>query len=354
MYFNQTQFKGKLDGMLLSDFKKLDYSIDNYEKRKEYIDGLLDDNNFFEEYFDNHYNPNINSKGYLSENSDVCSTLENMATYLLNSSDVIAEDKKKKYKYTIHKNKDRFIRNLNRENITVFNDQVGAATNLTEEENVIHFLVSSENTKKPKKQVVKKSDINKNTETGRVLREYNNLLIAIDDKLRGESDGRRFIYSRAKSKLKDDMIYVKNVLDGVWGYNINGQESVNPDYYIFDFTHHDTILELIKMQEPDIGTNLDLWLTWMEFNIILSELNLSKDEHVVLYMLRDQWSMADISRQTGIDYQRIQRTIVEDIILKISKKGNKYDASDIDIENKINNMITRNKTKNKIFAKGDA
>lgn len=344
---NQRQFKGKIDGKSIDDFKQLDHTIDNLEERKEHLNDLLDDNHFFEDYFDSHYNPHVTSSGNLSEENDVCTTLENMATYLLNSSDVIEEDKKNNDKYVIHKNKSRFLTKLRRESVTV--SSLGQATNLVDEENVVHYLVKDKNDKKLKKQVVKQSDINQDDETGRVLREYNEFLKYIDRKLRGQPDGRRYLFSRAKGQVVDDMIYVKNILNGVWGFNINGQESTNPDFDIFDFTHDDTIRELIKMPEPDFETNIDLWLTWQEFMMMVDGLKFSEDECIVFNLLQQQWSMVDISQHTGIDYQRITRTIMNDIIRKIKKVGNKYDASDPMIAHKIRKMMTNNLNVEELF-----
>lgn len=346
-YSNQRQFKSKIDGKVLDDFRQLDHSIENYNERKKHVDDLLDDNVFFEEYFDNHYNPNINASGNLSEENDVCSTLENMATYLLNSTDVIEEDKKNQDSYVIHKNKERFQQKLNRESVTVFNQ--GVATNLTDEENVVHFLVNDNNDKKPKKQVVKKSDINSDSETGRVLREYNTFLEALNQKLRDKPDGRRFLYSRAKAKIQDDMMFVKNMLDGVWGYNINGQEVFNPDYDIFDFTNDKTILEMIKMAEPDFETSIDLWITWHEFNMMVDKLKFSEDEFLVLTTLRAQLNPTDISNYTNLDYRRIQQTIIKDIVRKIAKVGNKYDAYDEEIARKLEHMVHKNENIRELF-----
>ena len=104
------------------------------------------------------------------------------------------------------------------------------------------------------------------------------------------------------------------MLNGVWGYNITGQESTSPDYDIFDFTSENTIREMIKMPEPDFETNIDLWLTWHEFKMMIDKLKWSNDEKITLRLLRDQWSMIDISRQTDIDYDRLKRTIMNDII----------------------------------------
>lgn len=336
-YSNKRQFKGKIDGKSVDDFKQLDHTIDNLKERKEHLDELLEDNHFFEEYFDSHYNPNINASGSLSEDDIICTTLENMATYLLNSTDVIEEDKNNSDKYVIHKNKNRFLQKIRRESVTVSND--GVATNLVDEENVVHFLVKDSNNKKLKKQVVKKSDLHKDDETGRVLREYNTFLEHIDKHLKGKPDGRRYLFSRAKSQVKDDMVFVKDMLNGVWGYNITGQESTSPDYDIFDFTSENTIREMIKMPEPDFETNIDLWLTWHEFKMMIDKLKWSNDEKITLRLLCDQWSMIDISRQTDIDYDRLKRTIMNDIIRKIKKVGNKYDANDKDIENKLKDMM---------------
>lgn len=346
-YSNQRQFKGKIDGKSVDDFRRLDHSIDNLEERKEHLGDLMDDNHFFEEYFDSHYNPHVTTSGSLSEDDVVCTTLENMATYLLNSSDVIDEDKQNDNKYIIHKNKQRFLQKLKRESVTVSSN--GQPVNLVDEENVVHFLVKDNNTKKLKKQHIKKSDINKDNETGRVLREYNDFLKYIDIHLKGIPDGRRYLFSRAKSQVKDDMVYVKNMLDGVWGFNINGQESTNPDYDIFDFTNEETIKEMIKMPEPDFETNIDLWITWHEFMMMVDKLKFSDDEKIVFHLLQNQWSMIDISRQTGIDYDRMKRTIMNDIVRKIKKVGNKYDANDSSIALKIKNILKDNLKSEELF-----
>lgn len=337
MAYSNRQFKGKINGKSVEDFRQLDHSIDNLDGRLDHLNDLLGDGDFFEEYFDSHYNPHINTNGSLSENDVVCSTLENMATYLLNSSDVIEEDKKNENKYVIHKNKNRFLQKLKRENVAVSSN--GVATNLVEEENVVHFLVKNSNNKKLKKQSIKKSDLAKDSETSRVLNEYNDFLEYIDKHLKAKPDGRRYLFSRAKAQVKDDMILAKDMLDGVWGYNINGKESSNPDYDIFDFTDEATIREMIKMAEPDFETSLELWITWHEFRMMLDDLKFSNDERIVIRLLEHQWSMIDISRYTDIDYDRLKRTIMDGIVRKIKKVGNKYDATDESTDIKIKKLM---------------
>ena len=303
----------------LYKLNNLDRSVTSIEDRLNEVNDKLNSTDLYINYFDNQYNPNLTGDMPLSENLQVCKSLEKMATYLLMSDESKQMDKDEKNNYIIHKDRDKFIKKLNRENSDFMDD-----------ENVVHFLIKQRNDYKPKTQKITSYDINKNTETGRVLREYNNFLNNINKALKKEPDSRWFMFSRAKHQINNDMIYVKNMLDGVWGENIKPiSVPKKTDYYFIDFTDYKTVKYLIKMEQPSFEFDQDLWIVWIEFNDVVKKANLTEEEYFVFYLLQKQWNIKEISGYLNIDYDRVKRTVINNIVKKIIKVGDKYSATDL-------------------------
>ena len=229
------------------------------------------------------------------------------------------KDERKKDNYVIHKDRNKFMKKLNDENSGFMDD-----------ENIVHFLIKQRNDYKPKIQKITAYDINKNTETGRVLREYNNFLNHIDEALKKGPDSRWFMFSRAKYQVKDDMLYVKKMLDGIWGENIKPiGVPKKTDYYFIDFTDYKTVKYLIKMDRPDFEFDQELWIVWLEFNDVVRKANLTQEEYSVFYLLQKQWNIKEISEYLNIDYDRVKRTVINNIVKKIIKVGDKYSATNL-------------------------
>lgn len=303
----------------LYKLNNLDRSVTSIEDRLNEVNDKLNSTDLYVNYFDNQYNPNLTGDMPLSENLQVCKSLEKMANYLLMSDESKQMDKDEKNNYVIHKDRDKFIKKLNRENSDFMDD-----------ENVIHFLIKQRNDYKSKTQKITSYDINKNTETGRVLREYNNFLNNINKALKEEPDSRWFMFSRAKHQINNDMIYVKNMLDGVWGENIKPiSVPKKTDYYFIDFTDYKTVKYLIKMEQPSFEFDQELWLVWIEFNDVVKKANLTEEEYFVFYLLQKQWNIKEISEYLNIDYDRVKRTVINNIVKKIIKVGDKYSATNL-------------------------
>ncbi len=92
-----TQFYGTLDNATLADFlPAMDYDLIEADDRNELIKEMLEDTHFFQEYYEDYYDPSINTA---SEDLAVTKVLDAMATYIL-----IAKDKEiKKEKELLHR-----------------------------------------------------------------------------------------------------------------------------------------------------------------------------------------------------------------------------------------------------------
>lgn len=327
-------FNGELDGKTSRDFNKLDYNLTKLKDRIEHVNNKLECSNFFINYFENHFKVNLNSVDPLSANFNICNILENMGTYILNSDEVKEEDEKNKPVYVFHKSSDKFEKKLKRENISINNSY--GEINITDEENIVHSLMKKDkNSRLPKRQRITKSDLDEDTECGRVLREYQDFLDYVNEKLQQKPDKNWRYYSNAKFSIKDDMIMVKDMMKGVWGYNSSPMESSKPDLDIFDFTDIDTIKYMLTMEEPSMSFDYDMWIVWLDFQELLKKVDFTTQEEAVVACLREQWKLTEIADEMKIDYQRLRRTILENIAKKISKLGCKYDAEDPKIDEKI-------------------
>lgn len=333
-YSNNSFFQGNLGNKNLKDFMKLDISKTSLEERKQYLDELIGDQYFFDEYFEKHFKANINSNEALSTEVNVCNVLENMANYLLNSDESKQMDADKKNVYVFHKGNERFKKRMDRETFsTTIN---GETMNIVDNPNVVHVLQKKEkNFRLPKKQKITKEDLLRNDFCGDVLREYQKMLDTINEKIVEKRDKMYFKYSINKSTIQQDMIDAKNMILGVWGYNISISESHVPDTEIFDFTDYDTVKFLLQMEKPDFSFNFEMWLVWTEFIETVKKANLTETETEIVVMLQNQWRIQEISDATGIAYHNLYQTTIPRICKKIMKVGNKYDAYDEKIKLKI-------------------
>lgn len=320
---------------IMKDKKKFDrdafYKTTNLDRNKTSLQDRLDEVNrkleetdIYEDYFSNYYNPNLTGNMDLAENDVACQSLEKMADYLLLSDESKQMDRDSKNEYMIHKDRKKFIKKINRESYD------GVDGNVVDNENTLHYLVKQKNDYVLKHQKITNEDLKKDTETARVLREYNNFLQHINQKLLEKPDSKWFMYSRAKSQVRDDMINVKNMLDGVWGENISSTPShVEQKYDIIDFTDYKTVEFFLSAAEPEFVGNLEIWLIWLEFNDTMNKADLTNEEKCVAYLLGKQWNIKEISDFLEIDYNRVRRTVIGNVVKKIIRVGNKYDSFDL-------------------------
>ena len=341
-YSTSPFFIAELDGHHIKDFFKMDREKNSLEDRLISVEEKLNKSDFFIDYFDNHFNPHPNKSGALSNEINVCQTLENMANYILNSEEVKEADRKNRPIYSFHKSSEKFEKRLGRENLTVNNGSENV--NLVEEENVLHTLeVKKTNSRLPKKQKITKEDLEMNNKVGEILRDYQVFLDLIERKLHEPYSSQWRYLSNAKNQVKDDMIHVKDMLMGVYGYNSNISESHIPDLDIFDFTDFETVKFMLTQPKPDLTFNYEMWIIWKDFQDVVEKADLTEYEQFLYKCLSENWKLVDISEALDVDYSKIRRTDIPNVVKKIADVGCKYDADYEDIAIKLKTKKEENK-----------
>lgn len=296
----------------------------NYHKtkiadRKEIVENIMEDwEQDFNSYFDNSYKASLTAKDKLSHEDNTCRTLESLANYLLNA-DEIKEDKNET-QYVFHTDKQYFDKKISREN------SIESMSSDSNEDTVIHFLVSSKkNYKKSKKQVITHADLQRNDFAGQVLRDYAAELERISFKLKPENldkSGNRYLYTRASGQIKTDMIIVKDQLLGTFGYNSTPSESTEYDLDVIDFkneVHVEALMRTFCDFEPDN----ELAFLVMAFEELANETLMTPRERILYSYIRQGLKNVDIAPYFNITPQRVGQ-LVTVIAKKIAKQAQKY------------------------------
>lgn len=310
MAFNtQKNFTATLDGTNVYSLSKLmDRQKDKFKDRLEHIENILNDTNFFIEYFEGYFPVNINSHDYLSLENNVCLLLEQYASYLLNSSDVKEVDD---YQYKFYYDENEFKKALGKEPLYQKNDT-----------DIIDFLLSGqENYKKVKEQKITRQDLNRNDWCGSVLRDYQNyinFLNSIDEK------GLKFRVDKIKGSVKQDMLLAKDKILHVFGYNLRYfSESTQADYELVDFTnpihltgysfdnvHHNyaRVDGLLQMR-----FNGDFQNDWQciiyDAHKLVEKTTLTERQRQCINMYIEGYKNKDIAYYLDIDESTVSRTI---------------------------------------------
>lgn len=333
-YSENQIFQGNIDNKNIRDFFKLDMKKRSTDDRIEEVNEMLDKSDYFTDFFSDYFKVSVSPRDALSEDVNVCQTLEKMANYILSSEDEIDHRRKEKPEYVFHTRRDKFEGKLKREMINLKSDD-GSVGNIVDNENVVHVMAAKEiNSRVPKTQKITAKDLAEDSECGRILREYQTFLDHVDNKLKEKPEKLWRYYSNAKGQVKDDMINVKNMLKGVWGID-QISESAKPDLDIFDFTDFDTVKFLLSLKKPSLSFNYDMWVLWNDFNNTVRKANFTAQENAVHILLQLEYSMTDIAIELDIEYHRLRRTIIDNMVKKVIKVGNKYDAEDPKIAEKL-------------------
>ena len=333
-YAGNSFFFGEIDGATLKDLGKLDVSKTSLEDRKKCLSDQLDSTNYFVDYLSQFYKVNINSNEALSEDVDIFKRLEQMATYLLKSDESKAIDQTEKKVYVFHNRRERFSNYMNRESVSM--NQNGKSINIVDSDNIVHALMAKKkNSRKPKIQKILPQDLKRKDIVGEVLRDYQVFLDHIERKLHEEQDKNWRKYSRQRYLVQQDMIDAKNMLSGVWGFNISVSESHVPDLNIFDFTDYDTVRYLLDYPCPSVDFEEEMWIVWQDFMETVKKAGLTKEEAKIVCCLQQNWRIQEISDELGIKYASLYQTVIPRIVKKIMKVGNKYDCFDPKVEEKV-------------------
>jgi len=331
-------FNSKLDNITIREINsKLDYNLTSLNDRKQKLDDILSNTNFYTDYFDNYYKSNLTSNDNLSENNNVCRSLENMATYLLNSE----EEKKQRQKnkeYKLYVDNKYFNLKLNKETF------LNSCENIELENNIIHYLKNKENNiKKVYKTKITQEDLQKEGWFGDILRNYNECLNNLTNKLTDKQNinlYNRYYLTRAKGQIIEDMIYCKESFLKPIKLNLKIEnESTKYNFDNFDFTNEThlkgfkykndkgkliNIKGLIYFDYKDYDINDDMYHVLLDLEKIINKSNLTFFEKQVLKLLRKGFNNSEIAKKLKTNHVKIIRTINK-IIKKIKLVGETYD-----------------------------
>lgn len=315
----QQFFTSDINGVTVNDIKnKLDYKNKNtYEDRLDVVKSALEyGDDFYQQYFDNHFDVCINNNDFLLSDTNVCKSLETMATYLLMSEDV------KNIEDSFVARQEQLEKRMSKENEVSADGFVNLLDDVEEEK------PNTSNYKKQKVQTITSKDLNREDELGQLLRQYQDFLNRIKYKLKDDNKHLRkrprFVYAVHSGGVRDDMIVLKDSLLGVHGYKLRhySVESQLPNYDAFDYTNIRHLLGAsLSSSEKTIKAKGLLFFTPTEdyqddFNCILVDLqniidktDLTDFEKDTLELSRLNLSRVDIAKELETYDSKIKRTM---------------------------------------------
>lgn len=183
-------------------------------------------------------------------------------------------------------------------------------------EEILHFLIRNQkNQKKLKKQKILMEDLERDDFLGTILREYNEALQQITEDLKEKKDdGKRYLRTRASYQIKQDMIYTKDSLEGVFGYNTRPMESTVPNLNVIDLSNPAHVKALINLR-IDFDPSSDLSFILLDLEEVIQKV-LDKNEKFIVEMLRDELQVKEIAEILEITYKQAQykiRKIIEKV-----------------------------------------
>ncbi|MGL5646615.1 MAG: hypothetical protein ACRDDY_02095 [Clostridium sp.] len=334
---SQKKFYGEIEGRKLREFKNLNYNKKTLAERKKFIEELLEDKEkkikFFEFYFDNYFNCNLSSEDELSEKNDVCLTLEKMANYLLGANEIREERKMKalneRFYIDIVEFKQRTKKEESLEN-KIFRNSNSKIKNDDGTGRINYLLEKNNYNKKEKKQQIFDIDFQQDNYCSSVLKDYQKMLDKINyelEKIKLNKDnklvGKRYVLTKQKKELIEDMILCKNNLKGTFGLiltkDIINNKKQSLDLFQWDnFNHLKALIAINKKFDPDN----EISILVKDLNKILDELIknniLSVEEVFIIKMIRKGYKKKEIAVLLKTYPTKITR-IMEKIINKIIK-----------------------------------
>ena len=366
-------FTASLDGVTANDLaKKLDRNKSEYKDRLKHVEDILDNTEFFNIYYEEYFNPNINMNEYIASESNISVLLENYASYLLNSEHCEEEvlykikngellpkldmsenaplesvggqgvqrslSQEPSIKYEFYTDENNFRKALNRD-MSIEGMSGNGAT-----EHVIDFLLNiGSNFKKSKDQTITSKDLNRTDFLGSVLRDYQTYLEFLRNIPKDSPNYKRFVVDRIKGSVKQDMIDAKDGLLRVHGYNLRYfSESTEPYYDAINLGDpeqlvgfKDNTLEKIRSNE---GSVIVRGLLYMKFNgdfqddfqcilydleKVIERTSLTDKQRSVILMIRNGYSNKEISSLLDIRSSDIMEAYVKPSAKKIAEQVRK-------------------------------
>lgn len=323
-------FHGKIDGLTASDYvKQLDYSLKTTQERLEKVKKILEKPIFFEKYFSYYHKININKEDFLSNDKNICKSIEKFADYLLLSSDLnekidyktkewttkyifytdrklgrkIAEDKKRKIDtlmFLVDKNRN-YRKQVKQEikDKDYFDKDFESEVKIYNINSPEDFRVEKVNNLKEYKELPKVLNkiIDKIDNDSYVLKKGEEPLYKI----------KRFLKENVSSNKKELLLF-KDKNKGTIYYNDCLPESEDINWFLINFTDQEQVLALLKIYPRNLMTELGV-LTY-DLNQLLQQINLSDFENEVIELWRKaDCTQEDIANELGVSQQFISATL---------------------------------------------
>lgn len=290
-------FTASIDGMTAykkyGEIGKLDRKETSLSGRMDNINELLDEDNFFDVYYEKYYDPIIGQDSALSEENNVSQIISAMADYLINSDESKELDKLNETVYVFTED--------------VFNrkEQKRLSKNSYESIDASNIEIVSKPVKpvefKPGKISVSKKDLQGENEMNRILREYSDFIghlsaLAEIDKAKKRK------YNSIIGSLKDDMKMVKESYKGI----LPRSKSVPGGHYVKpvpspDYTSLNLFKKMYNTADVSVETNYELWENSFDFEQILLNADITDTEYKIVKLKQRGFEFSEIA--TLLDLQ---------------------------------------------------
>lgn len=275
--------------------------------RQVIVDEVLKKGDFFEEYFENIFDPVINNDEKLATDGNVCLLLERLGDYLIRS-----ESDMDVYYDNIVNTREQLETKTNRE--SSFTDN---------ETNVLDNSNSNLSKGFIAKEGQKVEDIKSDNST---IIEYQQLLKKIQKDIKNKK-GNRLKLSLDVCRIRQDIRYMlsKDVVEDL--KNSNVITYVNK--YDINFTDSKQVEGLLFV---DVGLEQseDLWLAKESILEDLNNINFYLEHKEVVELIKQSYTKKEIRMELGLDNHQIDviiNDIVQAIITNEIKRGTKRDQS---------------------------
>jgi len=307
---NNGNFTATINGVGIHDLYQL-YNQGKQETGKKLndrqviVDEVLKKGDFFEEYFENIFDPVINNDEKLATDGNVCLLLERLGDYLIRS-----ESDMDVYYDNIVNTREQLETKTNRE--SSFTDN---------ETNVLDNSNSNLSKGFIAKEGQKVEDIKSDNST---IIEYQQLLKKIQKDIKNKK-GNRLKLSLDVCRIRQDIRYMlsKDVVEDL--KNSNVITYVNK--YDINFTDSKQVEGLLFV-DVSLEQSEDLWLAKESILEDLNNINFYLEHKEVVELIKQSYTKKEIRMELGLDNHQIDviiNDIVQAIITNEIKRGTKRD-----------------------------
>jgi len=283
-------FSGKIDGSTpyqkYGEIGRLDRKNGKLSDRLDNVNKILEEDDFFLDYFDSYYKPEISQDSALSEENNISQMLSSMADYLINSDESREMEKENKTEYVF--TEDVFDRKNKRHQASTEGEEV--------DENKIQYVGEKPKVLKFKNDstVVMKKDMNYKNDMSKILIDYSKLITQINKKIENGSISRQK-GSSMKSTVLDDMKMVKESYLGIFPRS----KKVPHGNYVkpvpeFDYSDIKMLRRIMSTMPVRLEDNYESWENSFDYNWIIRHAGLTERELIIAIFRPLGWTNEEL------------------------------------------------------------